>query len=215
MPNHWLFLPIRKGNARIASFYGLMESTSEAAPLSAPMTLDAWVSAAHGDTSGLWFESLLAQLAFPESFVWGDVAAVARADTPAAKRYFSSGEHRGDSIIGNPATDFALRRRRPGARMAGQPDRERVRPCPDVEGGDAPGRRHARLRDPGPGRDEASSSPTCPTATRSCWPSSVTRPTFWSRAAESEHAAAERLPRHRQGRRLAVHARKQSTSRPT
>jgi pimeloyl-ACP methyl ester carboxylesterase len=108
MPDHWLFLPIRKGNARIASFYGLMESTSEAAPLSAPMTLNAWVSAAHGDSSGLWFESLLAQLAFPESFVWGDVAAVARADTPAAERYFASNENGGDSIIGSPATDFAF-----------------------------------------------------------------------------------------------------------
>jgi len=108
MPDHWWFLPIRKGNARIASFYGLMESTSEAAPLSGPMTLNAWVSAAHGDASGLWFESLLAQLAFPESFVWGDVAAVARADTRAAERYFSSNENGGDSIIGNPATDFTF-----------------------------------------------------------------------------------------------------------
>src|SRR5215211_5637170 len=106
MPDHWLFLPIRKGNARIASFYGLMESTSESAPLSAPMTLNAWVSAAKGDSSGLWFESLLAQLAFPESFVWGDVAAVARADTRAADRYYSSSENPGDTIIGDPATDF-------------------------------------------------------------------------------------------------------------
>jgi len=106
MPDHWLFLPIRKGNARIASFYGLMESTSESAPLSAPMTLNAWVSAAQGDSSGLWFESLLAQLAFPESFVWGDVAAVARADTRAADRYYSSSENPGDTIIGDPATDF-------------------------------------------------------------------------------------------------------------
>ncbi len=106
-PASFWFLPIRKGNARIASFYGLMESTSEAAPLSAPMTLDAWISAAHGDASGLWFESLLATLAFPTSFVWGDVAAVARADTRAAKGYFSSGTH-ADSIIGSPGTDFAF-----------------------------------------------------------------------------------------------------------
>ena len=49
----------------------------------------------------------LATLAFPTSFVWGDVAAVARADTRAAKRYFSSGTH-ADSIIGSPATDFAF-----------------------------------------------------------------------------------------------------------
>jgi len=106
MPDHWSFLPIRKGNARIASFYGLMETTSEAAPLSGPMVLDAWVSAADGDASGLWFESLLAQLAFPESFVWGDVAAVGRADTRAIERYFSSSENGGDSILGNPGAEF-------------------------------------------------------------------------------------------------------------
>ena len=132
MPNHWLFLPIRKGNARIASFYGLMESTSEAAPLSAPMTLNAWVSAAHGDSSGLWFESLLAQLAFPESFVWGDVAAVARADTPAAKRYFASNENGGNSIIGNPATDFAFGGGGLVHAWPANPNRERVRPCPEA-----------------------------------------------------------------------------------
>ncbi len=106
MPDRWLFLPIKKGDARIASFYGLMESTSEAAPLSGPMTLNACVSAAHGDASGLWFESLLAQLAFPTSFVWGDVAAVTRADHQAAERYFSVSENGRDSIIGNPGTEF-------------------------------------------------------------------------------------------------------------
>jgi pimeloyl-ACP methyl ester carboxylesterase len=104
MPSHFWFLPIRKGNARIASFYGLMESTSDAAPLSAPMTLNAWLAAAHGDASGLWFESTLATLAFPESFVWGDMAAVARSDAQAAKRYFST--NHSDSIIGSPGTDF-------------------------------------------------------------------------------------------------------------
>jgi hypothetical protein len=43
---------------RAATFFGLMESTSEAAPLSGPMTLDTWVSAEKGDASGLWFQSL-------------------------------------------------------------------------------------------------------------------------------------------------------------
>jgi uncharacterized membrane protein YdfJ with MMPL/SSD domain/pimeloyl-ACP methyl ester carboxylesterase len=105
VPGRFWFLPIRKGNARIASFWGLMESTSEAAPLSAPMTLDAWLSAANGDASGLWFESTLADLAFPEAFVWGEMATVARADARAAEQYFS-GAHRGDSIIGSPGTNF-------------------------------------------------------------------------------------------------------------
>ena len=106
MPNSWLFFPIKKGNARIASFFGLMETTANASPLSGPMTLDAWLSAAHGDSSGLWFESLLAQIAFPTTFVWGDLAAVAMADNQAGERYFSSSEPDRGSIIGNPGTEF-------------------------------------------------------------------------------------------------------------
>ena len=106
MPNRWLFFPIKKGNARIASFFGLMETTANASPLDGPMTLDAWLSAAHGDSSGLWFESLLAQIAFPTSFVWGDLAAVAMADNQAGERYFSSSEPDRGSIIGNPGTEF-------------------------------------------------------------------------------------------------------------
>src|SRR5947207_10112456 len=59
IPDHWFFLPIKKGNVRIASFYGLMESSPESAPLSAPVTLSTLLSADHGDSSGLWFQSLL------------------------------------------------------------------------------------------------------------------------------------------------------------
>jgi pimeloyl-ACP methyl ester carboxylesterase len=105
VPDHWLFLPVKKGNARIATFYGLMESTSEAAPLSAPITLSTLLSADHGDASGFWFQSLLADLAFPTSFVWGQMAAAGRADSDKAKRYFSS-DHEGESILGDPGTRF-------------------------------------------------------------------------------------------------------------
>jgi hypothetical protein len=104
MSDHWGFLPIEKGNARIASFYGLMETSSEAAPLSAPMTLDSWLSAAHGDPSGFWFLSLMADLSFPESFVWGDVAASAQGDFAAADKYFS--QTRDLSNVGSAATEF-------------------------------------------------------------------------------------------------------------
>jgi pimeloyl-ACP methyl ester carboxylesterase len=104
MPDHWGFLPIEEGNARIASFYGLMETTSETAPLSAPITLDSWLSAADGDPSGLWFMSLMADLAFPESFVWGEVAASAQGDFAAADKYFS--QARDESNLGNAATEF-------------------------------------------------------------------------------------------------------------
>jgi pimeloyl-ACP methyl ester carboxylesterase len=106
IPDHWLFLPIKQGNVRIASFYGLMETTSESAPISAPMTLSSWLSAAGGDASGFWLQSLLADFAFPTSFVWGQLASAGRADARAAERYFSSGEQRSDSIIGSPGTDF-------------------------------------------------------------------------------------------------------------
>ena len=99
IPDHWFFLPIKKGNVRVASFYGLVESTSEAAPISAPMTLSSWISASKGDASGFWFQSLLADMAFPQSFVWGEMAALGRADVGAAERYFSSGQH-------HPGTDF-------------------------------------------------------------------------------------------------------------
>ena len=106
IPDRWFFLPIKQGNVRIASFYGLMESSSEAAPLSAPITLSTLLSADHGDASGFWFQSLLADFAFPTSFVWGQMAAAGRADADTAKRHFSSGDHRSDSILGDPGTRF-------------------------------------------------------------------------------------------------------------
>jgi RND superfamily putative drug exporter len=106
MPDRFWGLPFDSDAARVASFYGLMESTSDAAPLSAPMTLGTWLSAAKGDPSGFWFMSLVARMAFPESFVWGELAAIGRADNLAARRYFAQGPHRSDSILGNPGTEF-------------------------------------------------------------------------------------------------------------
>jgi hypothetical protein len=93
---------------RVASFFGLMETTSENAPLAATMTLGSWLSAAKGDASGFWFESILAGLFYPKAFVWGEYAAVARADAGAAKAYYSSGSADRESILGKgqPGTDF-------------------------------------------------------------------------------------------------------------
>jgi pimeloyl-ACP methyl ester carboxylesterase len=105
MPDRWMFLPIKQGNVRLTSFFGLMETTSEAAPISSPMTLNSWLSAANGDASGLWFMSLMADIAFPDSFVWGELAATGIQDAPTAEAYYSAGGDRG-SILGNPATDF-------------------------------------------------------------------------------------------------------------
>jgi hypothetical protein len=108
MPDHWLFLPINKGDVRVASFFGLMETTSGDAPLTAQMTLGSWLSADEGDASGFWFESLLAELFYPKAFVWGEYAAVARADAATARAYYSSGGAERSSILGagHPGTDF-------------------------------------------------------------------------------------------------------------
>jgi pimeloyl-ACP methyl ester carboxylesterase len=105
MPERWLFLPIKESNVRLASFFGLMESTSTASPLSAPMTLDSWLSASQGDASGLWFLSFMSRFVIPESFVWGETAAMSRADARAAHDWFSSGGDQG-SILGDPGTTF-------------------------------------------------------------------------------------------------------------
>jgi pimeloyl-ACP methyl ester carboxylesterase len=109
IPDHWLFLPIKQGNVRLASFFGLMETTSEAAPISSPMTLSSWLSAANGDASGLWFMSLMADIAFPDSFVWGELAATGIQDAPSAEAYYAAGGDPG-SILGNPDTEFVWAR---------------------------------------------------------------------------------------------------------
>ena len=108
MPEGWFFLPIKDGNVRVTSFYGLMETTSDAAegPLSGPITLDAWLAAADGDASGFWFQSLVADLAFPESFVWGQMAAAGRLDAAAATESFSSGSLKPATNLGDAATTF-------------------------------------------------------------------------------------------------------------
>lgn len=91
IPDRWFFLPIKEGNVRVASYFGLVESTSENAPLSSPMTIDSWLSAADGDASGFWFQSLAADLFFPKSVVWGEYAAFASVDAQAARDHFSPG----------------------------------------------------------------------------------------------------------------------------
>jgi pimeloyl-ACP methyl ester carboxylesterase len=105
MPRRWYFLPIKPGNVLIGTFLGLTEATSAASPLSGPMTFNSWISAAHGDPSGLWLLSLLSGLVLPQSFAWGEFASIGMADAHPAERYFSSGTGQG-SIIGNPATEF-------------------------------------------------------------------------------------------------------------
>ena len=105
IPDDWFFLPIAQGTTRAGSFYSLAETTSENAPLSAPMEIDSWLAASDGDASGLWLTSLIADAFFPGEFVWGEYASAARLDAQQARDYFSSGEAL-DSSLARAATAF-------------------------------------------------------------------------------------------------------------
>ena len=78
------------------------------------MTLDSWLANADDDPSGFWFQSFAASLFFPRAQVWGEVAAVARADTNFAGPHFSEARDR-DSILGDPGSRFIWS----GGRLAG------------------------------------------------------------------------------------------------
>lgn len=104
LPDRWLFLPIKPGNVELATFYGFVNATSVASPLSAPQTIGTWNSAAHGDASGMWLLSLLADLTVPTSHAWGDLPATGQIDDEAATAYYAHGGDQG-SILGNPFTD--------------------------------------------------------------------------------------------------------------
>jgi pimeloyl-ACP methyl ester carboxylesterase len=103
LPGRFWFLPIQRGNVRLASTFGIVESTDASAPLTGPMTIQSWLAAAHGDASGFWLQSTLARMVFPTAFVWGDVASVGRIDDSAAKRYFAGHDN---EILGSPGTHF-------------------------------------------------------------------------------------------------------------
>jgi pimeloyl-ACP methyl ester carboxylesterase len=106
MPGRFLFLPVNKSTVRLASYFGLHETTPENAPLNGPMTLGSWLSAAKGDASGLWLQSFAGNLLFPKSFVWGQYASFGRADDKAARRYFAAGGHDVTSNFGDAGTAF-------------------------------------------------------------------------------------------------------------
>ena len=176
MPDRFWGLPIDTSAARIALFYGLMESTSDAAPLSAPMTIDTWLSAAKGDPSGLWFLSLLAKMAFPQSFVWGELAAMGRADTLAAEALLRAPAAPQRLDPRQPGHGVPLRRRRPGRRLAGQRrTRTSTRRCETRTSRRSSSAARSTSRRP-PRTRPASCCRTSATAVRSCSRSSGTRP---------------------------------------
>jgi hypothetical protein len=67
--------------------------------------LDAWLAAAEGDPSGLWALSVLADLSFPASFVWGESASAGMIDAGPVDRYYAAGGDPG-SILGNAGADL-------------------------------------------------------------------------------------------------------------
>ena len=107
IPGRFLFLPIKKGNVRVAGFFGLINATAAGGgPLAAPKTIDTLLSIDKGNgAAGAWLLSLFAGVALPHGQVWGDVASIARIDAAHGRRLFASGVDHG-SILGNPGTKF-------------------------------------------------------------------------------------------------------------
>jgi pimeloyl-ACP methyl ester carboxylesterase len=103
VPKRWLFLPIHPGSVKLGSFFGMFETST--APMAAPVMIDAWLSAAEGDASGLAMITLFAGMVFPSSFVWGETAATGSIDTPTALAYLAEA-NQNDSILGTPGSTW-------------------------------------------------------------------------------------------------------------
>lgn len=105
LPDRWLLLPIKEANVRVLSMFGLFESSPRTAPASAPVVLDAWLSAAEGDASGFWAISVLSDMMLSELFVRGQYASAAMLDAQASREYFAGAP--GDiANLGRAATAF-------------------------------------------------------------------------------------------------------------
>ncbi|MDW5329605.1 alpha/beta hydrolase [Plantactinospora sp. KLBMP9567] len=105
LPDRWMFLPIKKGNVRAGTQFGLYHTTEAAAPLNAPTMFDAWLAAASGDPSGFWAISMLTSVVFPGTFVWGEFAASGVIDAEVVDGHYATGGA-ADSILANAANEF-------------------------------------------------------------------------------------------------------------
>ena len=106
MPGRFWGLPVDRSTVLVASEFGMHETTQETAPLTGPMTLGSWLSAANGDASGFWLQSLTGKLLFPKAFVWGQYAAFGRVDAEAARRHFAAGGLHPKTDLADAATTF-------------------------------------------------------------------------------------------------------------
>src|SRR4051794_1704386 len=106
LPKRWLFLPVKRGNAQLGAFFGLINATTDGAgPLAGPSTIDTLLDAGNGDGRGAWLLSVMAQLVSPHAQVWGEAAATARTDAGYARRFFAAHADRG-SVLGSPGGNF-------------------------------------------------------------------------------------------------------------
>ncbi|WP_035856414.1 alpha/beta hydrolase [Cryptosporangium arvum] len=105
LPSRWGPLRIKDGNVRVAGMYGMHHNGPGAAPQTAPNIIDAFLSSADGDPSGLWAMSALGDVLLPEGIVWGEFASFAMLDAPTAKAYYAAGGDPG-SILGNGGAEF-------------------------------------------------------------------------------------------------------------
>ncbi len=95
MPGRWLVYPIDPGKVKVVAFAQLFHAET------APMAIDAYLSAAEGDASGLAFMSFAYNLEVPKLAVWGDMIAKAySADFDPDRDYGQLGA--AESIMGSP-----------------------------------------------------------------------------------------------------------------
>ena len=93
----------RQGNVRIASFFGLMESTSEAAPLSAPMTLELVALRGEGRRERVLVPVAAGRPASSRSRSSGASTPPPARPTPGRRATTSRRRRRTSSILGEPA----------------------------------------------------------------------------------------------------------------
>ena len=205
IPSRFWFLPIKKGNVRIAGFFGLINSTNGGGgPLAAPKTIDTLLSIDKGNgAGGAWLLSLFAGAALPHGQVWGDVASVARIDAAYGKRLFASGADRG-SVIGNPGTEFLWSGGRLLNAWPANSRREGIQQRPQLERPDAADQRPARLRRAARERDSpAPASP--PERSPGRPPEARARRRLLGLRARRVHPPDRQLPRQRSRRHLPLH----------
>lgn len=96
MPRRWLFFPIDAGKVNAMAFVLFFNRNTSA------IVFDAYVTAEHGDASGLALMSLAYDFFVPKSFVWGDFFAKGASSDLDMSRDYANNLRPPDSIIGSP-----------------------------------------------------------------------------------------------------------------